>query len=372
MQVGLVARCLNTDHVRGMGRYVQELLRQSATDSALHWRLYSDDPAKPLHVPPGFRGEVDVFSFRGDRFQLWEQLGLPLRVRRKPVDLLHCTEGTLPRWQPVPTVVTLHDTLAWQEHDGSAQALRYWDSWQPAALRRCAHIITISESSRRDILARWPELGSKVTVIPHGIADEYLQTSADAPQSVVQQSLGESPYLVYLGGPLARKRFDWAVRVLSSLNMPDLRLVACGFSADARHTAGQGLPVDVREKVHFAPFLADAELRALYQGAAAVLYPTEYEGFGFPAIEAQAAGAPVVFSPVSSLQELVGPLSLTAPLNDLHAWGLAVQQALSLGNSRPQLSAEARQWAQRFSWKRSLEAHLRVYDSVKPGSAAGC
>ena len=361
MRIGLVARCLNTDHVRGMGRYVHELLRHSAAVPGLEWRLFGDDSRHPMHAPAGLRGEVDVFTFRGDRFQLWEQLGLPLRLRRHQIDVLHCTEGTLPWWQPVPTVVTLHDTLAWQEHDGSAQAHRYFDQWLPAALHRCAHVITISESSRRDILAKWPRLADKLTVIPHGIGDEYLQPDGPAMPSPVQAGLGLAPYLVYLGGPLARKRFDWAERVLQALQMPALQLVACGFGAEARATAMQQVPPDMRAQVHFPPFLSQPELLALYRGAAAVLYPTLYEGFGFPVIEAQAAGAPVLFSPISSLQELVGPLSLLAPSEDLDGWCAAVREALALGAARPERAAQARAWAQRFSWRHSFEAHQQVY-----------
>lgn len=361
MRVGLVARCLNTDHIRGMGRYVYELLRQSSAEPGLDWRLFGDDPGRPLATPAGLRAQSDVFAFRGDRFQLWEQIGLPHRLRRHGVDLLHCTEGSLPWWQPVPTVVTLHDTLAWQEHDGSPQARRYYERILPAALARCAGIITISQSSRRDIVARWPALEPKITVIPHGIGDEYLAADTPTAMGELQASLGDAPYLVYLGGPLPRKRFDWAVQVLQASDQPDLQLVACGFGAAARQLAQAHLPQALQARVHFAPFLSDEQLLALYRGAAAVLYPTLYEGFGFPAIEAQAAGAPVIFSPVSSLAELVGPLSLTAPATDLGAWVAAVRQALSLGARRQELAQSARHWAKRFSWRQSYSSHVAVY-----------
>ena len=91
MRVGLVARCLNTPHIRGMGRYVYELIKQSGTGSDSEWRVFGDDPRLALNTPPDMQGQTDVFSFRGDRFQLWEQIGLPHRLRRHAVVVLLCT-----------------------------------------------------------------------------------------------------------------------------------------------------------------------------------------------------------------------------------------------------------------------------------------
>ncbi len=362
MRIGVVARCLNTAHLRGMGRYVFELLQESTAQRDIEWRLFADDPRHPVATPAAARQETTVFSFRGDRFNLWEQLGLPLRVRGAGLDLLHCTEGSLPWWQPVPTVVTLHDTLEWDAPQDGAAARFYFDKLLPAALARCAAVITISESSRRDILARWPALEPKLTVIPHGIAGDYFIDGPGGLPGSVQATVGNDPYIVYLGGPMVRKRFDWAVQVLAACAKPDLHLVACGFGAPARAAAHAALPAALRHRVHFAPFLSDAELLALYRSARAVLYPTLYEGFGFPAIEAQAAGVPAIFSAVSSLTELVGPLALVVEPCDIQAWVAAVNRSLALGAvERADLAQASRTWAQGFSWRRSFERHLAVY-----------
>ncbi|MBA4218624.1 MAG: hypothetical protein C0460_14985, partial [Methylibium sp.] len=210
MRIGLVARCLNTAHVRGMGKYVMELLRHSGTD--IDWQLFADDPRHPLLHPVGPRFTPDVFEFRGDRFRLWEQLGLPLRARRLPLALLHCTEGALPLWQPLPTVVTLHDTLAFEDRPDTPADRLYWDRLIPAALQRAAHVITISESSRRDILARWPGLEPRLSVIHHGIDAAYFEPPTAPVPPMLQQALAGAAYAVYVGGPMQRKRFNWALR----------------------------------------------------------------------------------------------------------------------------------------------------------------
>ena len=361
LRVGLVACCLNTEHIRGMGKYLFELLQQSAPKDGLEWTLFGDNPRYGMVAPPGKSLASDIFTFKGDRFHLWEQLGLPLRAVKRNIDVLHCTEGTMSWWQPKPTVVTVHDTLSWDERPDTPVARAYYETLLPAAMKKSAAVITISESSRTDILARWPWLESKLSVIPHGIEEAYFAADHGQLPGDLQAKIGAADYLVYMGGPLERKRFGWALEVLAKTGHKSLKLVACGFGSEARRSAIARLPGNVHDRVLFANFLSDAELRALYRGARAVLYPTLYEGFGFPAIEAQAAGVPVIFSALGSLKELIGPLALIVPQDDINAWLAAVNEALSLEERRADLARAASDWARQFSWAESFRKHLKVY-----------
>jgi alpha-1,3-rhamnosyl/mannosyltransferase len=357
----MVARCLNTEHIRGMGKYVYELLRHGQRHPELQWRLFGDDTRYGMVTPAGANASSEIFTFRGDRFRAWEQLGLPLRVARRRPDLLHATEGALALWQPVPTVVTVHDTLAWEERPDTLGERTYWDRLVPAGLKKCAAVVTISESSRNDILARWPWLEHKLTVIPHGIDEEYFQAEDSRIPDKLAREIGGAPYLVYLGGPMQRKRPDWAIEVLAASRQPGLKLVMCGFGSAARKSAQAALAPELQGRVLFAEFLQDAELRALYRGAQAVLYPTLYEGFGFPALEAQAAGTPVLFSALGSLKELIGPLALVVPPHDREAWVAAIDETANMGERRGERARAALQWARRFAWSESFRKHLDVY-----------
>ncbi|PZR19197.1 MAG: hypothetical protein DI538_31375, partial [Azospira oryzae] len=230
LQIGIVARTLNVPHLRGTGRYVQELLRNTQAEDDVRWTAYGHDPSQPFKVPQPLLGRTEVFDFRGDRFNLWEQLGLPLKLRGSGVQLLHCAENTAPIWQPVPTIATIHDTVLWEEESRGLHH-HYLHDVQGLAYRRCAHVITISESSRRDIAARWPFLADRLSVVPHGIADEFFAGARLPLPAVLAQALGGAPYLLYLGGPQPRKRFAWALELLARSGRPDLHLVACGFGA---------------------------------------------------------------------------------------------------------------------------------------------
>jgi alpha-1,3-rhamnosyl/mannosyltransferase len=265
--------------------------------------------------------------------------------------------------------VTLHDTILWDEVAPNRARHHYVHRVLPAALLRSAGVITISESSRRDILARWPRLEAKLHVVPHGISDEFFSIRSETPHAALNETIGSANYIVYVGGPVPRKRFDWALKLLEQCGRPDLRLIACGFNSESlpRHQ----VPEDLRHRIHFAPFLTDAELIALYRGAAAVLYPTLYEGFGFPAIEAQVAGAPVLFSPVSSLAELIGPLAWQVEAHSMESWVKALEDVLALSaDARRARAQEAREWGRAFSWERSFDRHLDVYSAALGRAAA--
>ncbi len=363
LRVGISANTLNVQHLRGTGRYVQELLRNTQASDDVRWTAYAQDPSKPFRVPSPLLGNADVFDYPGDRFNLWEQIGLPKRVAKSDIALLHCAENTLPIWQPVPTIVTIHDTVLWEEQRPTRLDHFYLHHVQKPALQRCAAVITISENSTRDIANRWPVLADRITVIPHGIADEFFSDSSVRLPAALQQSLGDAPYLLFLGGPQPRKRFAWALELLAQCGRDDLHLVGCGFGAGTAPL--DQVPPALRHRVHFAPYVEDTELVTLYRGALVALYPTLYEGFGFPAVEAQAAGTPILLSPVSSLVDLVGPLTWSVDPHDFSAWLAALHEVLALpAPARAALAAEGIAWARQFSWRRSVERHFAVYRDV--------
>ena len=257
----------------------------------------------------------------------------------------------------MPTVITLQDTIGWTENDGQPFTRFYWNTLMPAEMRKAATVITISQHSQRDILVRWPDLAPKLSVITRGIGDEYLNPHLQPAVPAVHQGLQEKQYLVFLGGPAPRKRFDWGPQVPRHPGDAQLHLVACGFAQASHAKVMRQARPDLVQHVHMAPFLSNLELLALYRGADVVLYPTLYEGFGFPAIEAQAAGVPAIFSPIGSLAELVGPLAFTPVVDELNSWVQAAARARALGQG-------AQSWRRRRGRARSDFLGHRVVGSI--------
>jgi glycosyltransferase involved in cell wall biosynthesis len=368
LRVGIDARCLNTRHPRGMGKYVTEVISHIGRTENLSWRLFSDRPEEVFHKPKGIDGEIDLFDMKGYRFHTWEQIGLPWRAWRTGIQVLHCTATTLPYWQPIPTVVTLHDILPWKRPIGDRYERWYRNSLVPAAFSRCAAVITISESSRQDILGLWPWLEHKLHVIPHGVSDIYQSAEKFSLSAQLEASLGGGSYFLYVGGAIERKRFAWAAEVFERLDSGNLKLAVCGFGDEEREKAQKALRPELRTRVCFLPYVNEIDMPGLYQHAVGVLYPTLYEGFGLPALEAQAVGTPVLFSDLSSLKELKGPGAVVLPVDELDAWVQTCNHLLAEPAATRNPDNAARSWALQFSWEASANRHLAIYrDAAAPG-----
>lgn len=361
--IGLDARCLNRPRLRGMGKYVQELVRRLPNHLPVRWELLADRPDLPFHHP-GENVGVHVFDCRGHRFHAWEQWALPRQATRLGVHLLHCPGTRVPWWQPRPTVVTLHDALPWLQDESEWPAGWYRDRLLPRAFARCAALLTDSECSRRDIAQVWPDLGDRVRVIPLGVGDEYFSPLQGGLADALAARGVRRPYLLYIGGIIPRKRLDWALRVLETLADARVRLVVCGLEAGEDAQVFARARPDLHARLHVLPFLAETDMAALYRGATAVLYPTLYEGFGFPVVEAHAVGTPILHSAVGSLAELAGPASVVLPEEDLGAWVEACRRCLAERAEETVPNDEARKWARRFTWDTCAARHAAVYREV--------
>lgn len=364
LHVAADARCLNTAHVRGMGKALYEVVSRTAASGAIHWHLLADRPDRPMTAPQHERIDCEVFETRGYRFHSWEQMSLPNAARKAGADLLHAPGTTMPWWQPVPTVVTVNDMIPWQDQDATWPGGFYRDRLLPSAYHRAAAIITISDTSRRDILAKWPALQSKLHVVPLGVDERYLDAEMDRRPIVIDDRSVSEPYFLYLGGADPRKRLRWALQAWWSGHGSNATIVVCGVEPDAHARIRATVPRHLHDRLILAPFIHEDQMPRLYMRATAVLYPSLYEGFGLPAVEAQAVGTRVVFSDVGSLSELKGPGAIVLPADDLEAWVRTIDQLLQSRSSAAGPDRVARAWARQYSWDASVDRVLAVYSDV--------
>jgi glycosyltransferase involved in cell wall biosynthesis len=225
------------------------------------------------------------------------------------------------------------------------------------AYERAGAIITVSSSSKNNIVDRWPALASKTTVIGHGVNETFLRPTFDAPPASAFDNRVPSRYLLYIGGGIPRKRLDWALAVWSALRIPGLGFVACGLGQSERVRWLPSIPKDWQDLFFCPDFVTEETLASLYAGAELVLYPTLDEGFGLPALESQAVGTRILLSAVGGLRELLGPGAVALPADDLPAWIGACNALIGDRSVRD----ASRAWAASFTWRDAWQRTLSVY-----------
>ena len=270
----------------------------------------------------------------------WYPAGLPLRARG--LDVLHCPTFRGPLRSSVPLVVTVHDLAVLRYPD----AFRAWSRWYGRALvrhviRAARLVIAVSEFTRREIveLAGVPE--ERVRVVPNATADVFAPEGPSAP----------GDYVLAVGTLEPRKNLGRLVDAAGRLGL-ELRVVG------ARGWGG----VDAGGS--WLGRVSDEELAALYRGALCVAYPSLYEGFGIPVLEAMRCGAAVVTSAGTAMEEVAdGAAELVDPL-DTAAIAAGIERAIA---RRDELGAAGRERARAYSWAGAAEATVRVYEEAAGG-----
>jgi glycosyltransferase involved in cell wall biosynthesis len=363
LSVALDARCLTANCLHGVGKSVYELVTRTAASGALHWHLLAERADQAAWLPAHENVELSVFEATADRLLGWEQWSFPTAARRLGVDLLHSPHTTMPWWQPVPSVVTIHNTDRWRSSTTSSEPDFYRDRMLPSAYQRARAVMTTSNAARRDILARWPGLKPKLYVVSPGVHERYLEAEPDwSPVEIGGRAVIE-PYLLYVGGTEPHQRLLWALQTWWSCQNSGLQLVVCGLDAGSHDAVRKMAPRQFQDRLILAPFVPESDMPRLYMRATAVLYPA-LAGFGLPVIEANAVGTAVLMSDADSLSELRGPSAVVLPMDDLESWVRAARLIVQSRTYSRGPDRIARTWAAQFSWDAYVKRTLAVYEAV--------
>jgi glycosyltransferase involved in cell wall biosynthesis len=355
-------------HLSGIGRYLREVLL----------RLFRDERFGRFHLL-GEPGEVEAFASAagaGDRVEVLPIAGrfyapgvharMALLAARGALraDAAFFPHYDVPPLSPLPPlVVTVHDLSHFVLRD-VFPAHKRAPAWLllRRAVARARSVVVVSEATRADLLARLPWAADRVHVVPQGVDRAFF---TDEDEAIARRRAAE-PYILCVGNRKPHKNLQVAVEVLRLLHPrhPGLRLVLAGdpMAPDdpLRRRAAEAGVAHLVDDVG-AP--TDAELRALYAGAACFLFPSLYEGFGLPVLEAMAAGAPVVAADRASIPEVAGDAALLADPTAPADLAAAVERLLLDEDLRAGLVARGRQRAARFTWEltaAATAAHLRA------------
>ncbi|NDD63781.1 MAG: glycosyltransferase family 1 protein [Acidobacteria bacterium] len=307
-------------------------------------------------------------------------VALALELRRRPVDLLH-VQYTAPPFCPAPVVATIHD-LAFEHYP---ETFTRRGSWQLRltvryTARRAARLLTVSEFSREDLLRTYGLPAGKVVVTHNGVEPQFNPgpKSADEAERVAHRYGLREGYLLALGSLQPRKNLARLIKAYAALRRtrPDLTppLVIAGrelwltgdiYREIDRELAGEPW----RRDIVFTGYVPETDLPALYRGARMLVYPSLFEGFGLPPVEAMACGTPVITSRTGSLPEVCGEAaSYVDPLR-VESITAAMLELLDDESLRRRLIGLGLEQARRFDWQETAVRTRAVYDSILAGGA---
>ncbi|MER2598167.1 MAG: glycosyltransferase family 1 protein [Caldilineales bacterium] len=331
--------------------------------------LLTPDPPRLTAALPQLAASPhsEVLPLRPAQALLRIPLGLPWAAWRYGFDLLHVTYNA-PPLNPCPTVVTIHD-ISFEHYPQffSPRDLLILKTLVPLSARRAAQVITVSEHARSEIIERYGLPAHKVSVT-YEAAGEQFQPVHDGTRLHALRSrydLGTRPYVLALGNLQPRKNMVRLVQAFAraAATLPDPPLLVLAGKALWResevYTAVQQAGVEAL--VRFPGYVADEDLPALYSAAELFVYPSLYEGFGLPPLEAMACATPVISSDVASLPEVVGDAALMINPHDTDSLAHALHLVLSQPTLRAELSRRGPLHAATFSWDRCARQTMAAY-----------
>ncbi len=359
----------------GIGRYTRELIYAlTAVDPRTDYHFFSAKQADAAPVPnpiPKAKNVTVHLAPLSERwlYRLWYRLRLPLPVQwvTGSVDLFHSPDFVLPPVSGnIPTLLTVHD-LSFIHYPDTfpAKLVSYLNRVVPWSINRATHILADSQATKTDLLSLWQVTEEKVTVLYSGVHEHFQPVTDAARQTAVRQKykIGEAPYILAVGTVQPRKNYQMLIQAFRPVadSQPHHLVIAGGrgwlYYEMMAEVERQGLS----GRVHFVGFVADEDLPTLYSAADLFVFPSLYEGFGLPLLEAMGCGVPVISSNASSLPEVAGGAAVQLSPHELDEWTAVMNQILSDPAERARLVALGFQQVRRFSWLQSARQLCQIY-----------
>jgi glycosyltransferase involved in cell wall biosynthesis len=359
----------------GLGRYAESLGRAllPLLGDRLAFFYNAEAGVAPVEGFEGLPARTVSLGYKPWRMAVWlGQLGrVPFNRLLPGAALYHATEHLLMSLRGVPSVLTVHD-LIFRRYPAHHKPLNRWylNLTMPLYCRRATRIIAVSEQTKRDIVEAYAIPAGKITVIYEAAAPGFQPQSAENVASARDRYQLPERYLLSVGTVEPRKNLG---RVLTAFE----RLRAEGL-VDAFVIVGKrGWLYDdffaqlerspAKQAVIFPGWVEDADLPAIYAGASTVAFPSEFEGFGLPALEGMACGAPVVCSNTSSLPEIAGDAALLIDPTSADEIAAALRRVLTEPALAEELRRRGHAQAARFSWERAARETAQVYEQALHG-----
>jgi len=363
MHIGFYGRALANR--AGIGRYARELFKAMVDETPEHQVSVFVGREAELLCPAGTRAGVVSLGGRGNRI-VEEQGSLAAQLRRHSLDVLHNPDFTLPLMTPhrMRTVVTVHD-VAYVRHpeSNSRKSQILLNAFVPRAVHKADAIIAVSEFTKQEIEQVYGVDPAKIHVIPNGVEDRLRPATADEIADLrLRYGLPARRMILYLGSIEPRKN---VVRLAEAVDrIPGATLVLGGGAARGAAEIRGEIESRLGERVRYLGFVPDEDLPALYGAASVFAYPSIYEGFGIPPVEAMACGTAVAVANAASLPGVVGDAAAKFDPYDVEDIRLKLERILDDERHHADLVGRGIERAKMYQWNAVARETVRVYEDV--------
>lgn len=349
----------------GLGVYTHRIVKaMTKLAPTLDWQVFSSRPSAwgeasgRIRCIPAATGPSR--GMRGHALRvLWTQTLLPWECARDSAAVLFCTGPEGPLTGSVPMVAVAHDLIPLLFPKLYPRQQAYFRHFVPAVLSRARSIIAVSERTKEDLVAHYGLAPERINVVYNGYAAEHFWPRP--PADLSRWGLEWQHFFLYVGNYLPTKNLPNLIRAYAKVEC-DYPLVLVGHKDSRYYPAIARLAeeLNIHSRVRYLDYVDYAELPTLYSGATAFVYPSIYEGFGLPPLEAMACGTSVVALNVGSLPEVVGDAGLLIEPDDLDALSVAMARFATDRGLRKELSQRGIDRATSFSWEKAARETLEV------------
>ncbi len=359
----------------GIGRYTRELVTAllEADTKTSYSLFYAKRPSRlpifdPVPKAPNATCHEAPLSERW-LHRLWYRLNVPLTVQRftGSVDLFHSPDFVLPPvGDDIPTLLTVHDLSYLHFPETFTPALvAHLNKVVPGSVARATHVLADSKATKRDLVEHYSVPAEKVTVLYSGVSALFMPERSEKRLQAVRgkYALGRQPYVFSVSTLQPRKNYRMLIRAFKAVAEQRAHnlVIAGGKGWLHEEITAEIARQNLEDRVLLVGFVDDDDLPALYSGASLFAYPSLYEGFGLPLLEAMACGVPVLNSNASSLTEVAGQATVQLSPQDEQAWSETMLTLLGDATKRAGMVAAGFMQAKQFTWARAAQELKAIY-----------
>ncbi|XRP97069.1 glycosyltransferase family 4 protein [Methanocaldococcus sp. 16A] len=370
MKVGIVSDRLNRT-LTGVGNYVYNLIKElSKIDKNIYLINYKENNLFPELNKIIIKNPFDIFPKKYSYYFWHLYLNYYLNTEKIDLDIVHSPENVslFIKFKKTKKIITIYDIMAFCFPDVCNFITRNrYKILLPKTLKTSDKIISISNHTKQDLIKHFKIPEDKIKVIHLAANEDYKPLKENEINKIKQKYNLNYPFILYVGGLAPNKNIERLIQAFYKLKKQGInhKLILTGIKRYKYKSIFETIEkLNLQKDVIFTGYVPDEDLPGLYNAADLFVYPSLYEGFGLPPLEAMACGTPVITSNTSSLPEVVGDAGIMVNPYDVDELAKAMYEVLTNDGLREELSKKGLERAKLFSWKKCAEEHLKVYEEV--------